>query len=58
MYFESIYKHRKMKPVKIVLRRGSGRKRENDGGGQISLRYIVSTYVNITIYFLVQLVIC
>jgi hypothetical protein len=31
MYFLSIYENRRMKPVKIVLRRG-GEKRENYGG--------------------------
>jgi hypothetical protein len=44
MCFLSIYGNRGMKPVEIVLRRG---KRENDGG--VNLRYIVSTYVNVTI---------
>jgi hypothetical protein len=37
-----------MKPVEIVLRRGRKGKREQDGG--VNLRYIVSTYVNITMY--------
>jgi hypothetical protein len=43
----------KMKPVEIVLRRrGWGRGRTMEG---INLRYIVSTYANITMYPLVQL---
>jgi hypothetical protein len=37
-----------MKSAEIGLRRGGGGKREKDGG--INLRYIVSTYVNITVY--------
>jgi hypothetical protein len=42
-----------MKPVGIVLRREEDKgerrgKRENDGGE--NLRYIVSTYINITMY--------
>jgi hypothetical protein len=53
MYFVSIYENRRMKPVEIVLRTGRGM-RENDGG--VNLRYIVSTYVNITVYPPVQLV--
>jgi hypothetical protein len=36
-----------MKPPHVP-RRGKGRKRENDEG--INLRYILSTYVNITMY--------
>jgi hypothetical protein len=44
MYFESIYENRIMKPVENVLRRG-----EKVGGIMVgvSLRYMVSTYVNI-----------
>jgi hypothetical protein len=34
MYFVSIYENRKLKPVEIFLRRGKGKKRENDGGGK------------------------
>jgi hypothetical protein len=33
MYFVSIYENRRMKPVEIVLRRGRGRKTQNDGEG-------------------------
>jgi hypothetical protein len=29
-----IYENRRMKPAKIVLRRGGGEKRENDGGSK------------------------
>jgi hypothetical protein len=44
-----MYENGKMRPVKTVLRtRGKGIK-ENDGGG-VNLRYIVSTFVNITLY--------
>jgi hypothetical protein len=52
MYFVFIYENRGMKPVEIVLRRGRGMK-ENDRG--VKLRYIVSTYVNTTVYPPVQL---
>jgi hypothetical protein len=31
MYFVSMYDNRRMKPVEIVLRRGGGGKKENDG---------------------------
>jgi hypothetical protein len=34
MYFVPIYENRRMKPVEIVLRRGEGKKRKNDGGGK------------------------
>jgi hypothetical protein len=34
MYFVSIYKKRRMKPVEIVLRRWGEGKRENDGGNK------------------------
>jgi hypothetical protein len=34
MCFTSIYKNRRVKPVQIVLRRGGGGKRENDGRGK------------------------
>jgi hypothetical protein len=34
MYFVSIYENRRMKPAEIVLRRGGGEKRENDGDGE------------------------
>jgi hypothetical protein len=47
MCFLSIDENRRMKAVEIVLRRERGRKRENDGG---VIRYILSTYVNITMY--------
>jgi hypothetical protein len=29
-----VYENRVMKPIEIVLRRGGGGKRENDGGGK------------------------
>jgi hypothetical protein len=49
----SYIKIRRMKSVEIVLRMGGGgRGRMLEG---ISLRYIVSTYVNITLYPPVQL---
>jgi hypothetical protein len=34
VYFAFMYENRTMKPVEIVLRRGGGTKRENDGGGE------------------------
>jgi hypothetical protein len=37
-----------MRPVETVLRRGRGRIKEKDGRGY--LRYIVSTFVNVTVY--------
>jgi hypothetical protein len=49
MCFVSIFENRRIKPIQIVLRRGEGGKRENDGGGKSNI-YIVSTYVNITVY--------
>jgi hypothetical protein len=53
MYFVSIYINRRMKPVEIVLRRGKrGRERMMEGA---NLRYIVSTYVNITMHYPAQL---
>jgi hypothetical protein len=39
-----------MKPVEIVLRNGGGEMRENNGWEWILLRYIVSIYVNVTMY--------
>jgi hypothetical protein len=53
MCFISIYENRRMKPVEIVLRRvegGRGRMKE-----EVGLRYIVSIYVNITVYPPIQL---
>jgi hypothetical protein len=48
MYFVSIYENRRMKPVEIVTRIGEeGSQRMM---GRVNLRYIVSAYVNITIY--------
>jgi hypothetical protein len=35
-----------MKPVEIVLRRGWGKRESN---GRVNLRYIVNTYVSITL---------
>jgi hypothetical protein len=32
--FVSIHENRRMKPAKIVLRRGTGGKRKNDRGGK------------------------
>jgi hypothetical protein len=50
----SIYENRRMNPVEIVLRKeGGGRGRIIEG---VNLSYTVSTYVNITIYLLVQLI--
>jgi hypothetical protein len=53
MYFVSISKNRRMKPSKIVLGKGGG------GRGrmmeEVNLRYIVSTYVKITMFSPVQL---
>jgi hypothetical protein len=48
MYFVLIYENRITKPVEIVLRRGEEGRRGNDRGNK--LRYIVSTYINITTY--------
>jgi hypothetical protein len=51
MYFVFICENKRMRPVEIVLsRRGGGRRME-----RINLKYIVSTYVNITMYPPVQL---
>jgi hypothetical protein len=36
MYFISIYENRRMKPVEIVLTRGGGVKRVNDGGDKFN----------------------
>jgi phosphotransferase system glucose/maltose/N-acetylglucosamine-specific IIC component len=44
------YENRRMKPIKIVLRKGGGSKME-----WVNLRYIITTYVNITMYPTVQL---
>jgi hypothetical protein len=52
IYFVSIYENRRMKPVEIVLRREGGRERTIE---ELNLRYIVSTYINITMYSSVQL---
>jgi hypothetical protein len=40
-----MYEHGTMRPVETVLRKGWGRRME---GG--SLRYVVSTFVNVTVY--------
>jgi hypothetical protein len=46
MYFVFIFENRRMKPVEIVLRRRErGKRRMMEG---VNLRYIISTYVNIT----------
>jgi hypothetical protein len=34
MNFVIIYENRRMKPVEIVLRKGGGRRREDDRGGK------------------------
>jgi hypothetical protein len=39
-----------MKLVEIVLRSGGGERKENNGGCKSNLRYIISTYVNTTIF--------
>jgi hypothetical protein len=45
MYFILAYENRTMKPVEIIVRRG----RRDEGMMQgVNLRYVVSTYVNIT----------
>jgi hypothetical protein len=50
MCFVFIYENIIKKLVEILLRSGGvGRMRDNDRGGE-SNRYIVSTYVNITMY--------
>jgi hypothetical protein len=46
MYFVCIYENRRMKYVVIVIRR-EGRRRMMQG---VNLRFIVSTYANITMY--------
>jgi hypothetical protein len=48
-----VYENRRMKPVEIVLRCG-GNKGERQRG-QNKLSYIASTYINVTMYSLVQL---
>jgi hypothetical protein len=53
MCFIAIYENRRMKAVEIFVRRGRGENRERLS--RITLRYIVSTYVNITVYPSVQL---
>jgi hypothetical protein len=50
MYFISICENRRMKPVKIVLRKGGGKRGIMKEG--VNLRSIVSTYINITMYHL------
>jgi hypothetical protein len=58
MYFLSIYENRRMKLVEIVSFNNEGGRREREEGEQwrrVNLRYIVSTYANITIYPPVQL---
>jgi hypothetical protein len=53
MYFVFIYENRRMNPDEIVLRsREGGRRRTMEG---VNLRYIVSPYVNITMYPPVQI---
>jgi hypothetical protein len=42
-----MYENRKMRTVETILRVRKGIKK-NDGG--VNLRYIISTFVNITIY--------
>jgi hypothetical protein len=44
-----MYENRIMKPLEIVLRRGKRRMMEG-----VNLRYILSTYVNVTMYPPVQ----
>jgi hypothetical protein len=53
MYFVFKYENRRMKPVKIFLRRGKGRRGRTMQG--VNLRYVVSTYANIPRYLPVQL---
>jgi hypothetical protein len=48
VYFVFIYENKRMKPVQSVLRREEEGERENEGGR--NLRYIVSTYANISMY--------
>jgi hypothetical protein len=47
-----MYENRRVKPVKIVLIRGQGRRRIMEG---VNLSYIVSTYINIIMYSSIQL---
>jgi hypothetical protein len=53
MYFVSIYENRRMKPVEIILRSRERKSRRRMEG--VNLRYIVSIYINITMYPPVQL---
>jgi hypothetical protein len=50
-----IYENRRMKPVQIVLRRRGGRKGKMMKGTNL-IKYIVSTYVHITMHPPVKLV--
>jgi hypothetical protein len=44
-----MYENRRMKPVEIVLRRGGGRRRENDRGDKSDMcKYHSVSYTNIT----------
>jgi hypothetical protein len=52
MYFVSIYENRRIKPVEIVPRLGERRGRTIE---RVNLRYVVSTYINFTMYFPIQL---
>jgi hypothetical protein len=54
VYFVSIYENRKMNPTEIVLKRDEGKEGEQ-WREQIQLRYILNTYVNITMYSPLQL---
>jgi hypothetical protein len=36
MYFVFVYENRTVKPIEIVLKKGEGEVRENDGGGESS----------------------
>jgi hypothetical protein len=51
-----MYENRAMKPVATVLRRGWKEMKERRMEGErVNLRYVVSTYVNVTTFFPVQL---
>jgi hypothetical protein len=45
MYYKFIYENGTMRPVETVLRRGEGIKEKD---GEVNLRHIVSTFVNVT----------
>jgi hypothetical protein len=54
MYFVFKYENRRMKPVKIVLRRGRSPRGRTKERVKLTKIYC-STYVNITMYFSIQI---